>query len=120
MLRVIAFAFFVLAAYTIVGSTLSLTGVTTPESSNVGIVLAAVSVVVMPFLSVLERRTGRELGSATVVADSKADPHLLVALGGGLARPRRERRVRMDLGRCARRPRDRSLRHSRRHRSVER
>ena len=44
---------------------------TTPESSNVGIVLAAVSVVVMPFLSVLERRTGRELGSATVVADSK-------------------------------------------------
>lgn len=66
-----AFAFFALAAYTIVGSTLSLTGVTTPESSNVGIVLAAVSVVVMPFLSVLERRTGRELGSATVVADSK-------------------------------------------------
>ncbi len=71
VLRVIAFAFFALAAYTIVGSTLSLTGVTTPESSNVGIVLAAVSVVVMPFLSVLERRTGRELGSATVVADSK-------------------------------------------------
>lgn len=71
VLRVIAFAFFGLAAYTIVGSTLSLTGVTTPETSSVGIVLTAVSVVVMPFLSVLERRTGRELGSATVVADSK-------------------------------------------------
>lgn len=71
VLRVIAFAFFALAAYTIVGSTLSLTGVTTPESSGVGIALAAVSVVIMPVLSVIERRTGRELGSATVVADSK-------------------------------------------------
>ena len=71
VLRVIAFAFFALAAYTIMGSTLSLTGVTTPESSSVGIVLTAVSVIIMPFLSVLERRTGRELGSATVVADSK-------------------------------------------------
>lgn len=70
VLRVIAFAFFALAAYTIVGSTLSLAGVSTPESSAVGIVLAAVSVVVMPALSLVERRTGRELGSATVVADS--------------------------------------------------
>jgi len=71
VLRVIAFAFFALAAYTIVGSTLSLTGLSTPESSGVGIALAAVSVVVMPILSLIERRTGRELGSATVVADSK-------------------------------------------------
>lgn len=71
VLRVIAFAFFALAAYTIVGSTLSLTGLSTPESSGVGIALAAISVVVMPVLSLIERRTGRELGSATVVADSK-------------------------------------------------
>ena len=33
--------------------------------------LAAVSLVVMPFLSWFERRTGRELGSASAVADSK-------------------------------------------------
>ncbi len=70
VLRVIALAFFALAGYTIVGSTLALTGVTPPESSSTGIVLAAVSVVIMPALSLLERRTGRELGSATVVADS--------------------------------------------------
>ncbi|MBX9718806.1 MAG: cation transporter [Microbacteriaceae bacterium] len=71
VLRVIAVAFFALAAYTVVGSTLTLTGITTPESSGVGIVLASVSVVVMPLLSLVERRTGRELGSASVVANSK-------------------------------------------------
>lgn len=36
-----------------------------------GIVLAAVSLVVMPFLSAAQRRAGRELGSASAVADSK-------------------------------------------------
>lgn len=71
VLRVIALAFFALAAYTIVGSVLTLTGVTSPESSGVGIALAAVSVVVMPVLSLLERRTGTELGSASIVANSK-------------------------------------------------
>ncbi|HEY2949073.1 MAG TPA: cation transporter, partial [Micromonosporaceae bacterium] len=35
-----------------------------------GIGLAAVSVVVMPLLVWAKRRTGRELGSATVIADS--------------------------------------------------
>jgi divalent metal cation (Fe/Co/Zn/Cd) transporter len=41
------------------------------EHSPVGIVLVAISVVVMPFLSFAQRRAGRELGSATAVADSK-------------------------------------------------
>jgi divalent metal cation (Fe/Co/Zn/Cd) transporter len=34
-------------------------------------VLAAVSLLVMPFLSYAQRRAGRELGSASAVADSK-------------------------------------------------
>jgi divalent metal cation (Fe/Co/Zn/Cd) transporter len=34
-------------------------------------VLVAISVVIMPFLSWAQRRTGRELGSASAVADSK-------------------------------------------------
>lgn len=42
-----------------------------PEHSTIGILLTAASVVVMPFLSFAERRAGRELGSATAVADSK-------------------------------------------------
>jgi divalent metal cation (Fe/Co/Zn/Cd) transporter len=37
----------------------------------VGIVLAVVSLLVMPFLSHAQRRAGRELGSASAVADSK-------------------------------------------------
>ena len=41
-----------------------------PEHIAFGIALTAVSVVVMPFLSAAERSAGRELGSATAVADS--------------------------------------------------
>lgn len=70
-LRVIAVSFFALAAYVSVDAVLSLTGLREPEHSPVGIVLAALSLVVMPFLSWFERRTGRELGSASAVADSK-------------------------------------------------
>ncbi|MBX9471576.1 cation transporter [Microcella sp.] len=70
-LRVIAFAFFALAAYTIISSTLSLIGSADPQPSAVGIALASISVVVMPAVSIIQRRTGRALGSATVVADSK-------------------------------------------------
>jgi divalent metal cation (Fe/Co/Zn/Cd) transporter len=70
-LRVIAVAFFALAAYVTVSSLLSLTGETRIEHSPVGIALTALSVVVMPVLSIVERRTGTELGSATAVADSK-------------------------------------------------
>ena len=70
-LRVIAVSFFALAAYVIVTSALSLLGGMDAEHSPVGIVLAAVSLAVMPALSWFERRTGRELGSATAVADSR-------------------------------------------------
>lgn len=70
-LRIIAFAFFALAAYVTVDAVLSLVGLREPEHSPVGIVIAAVSLAVMPFVSWLERRAGRELGSASAVADSK-------------------------------------------------
>lgn len=70
-LRIIAVAFFALAAYVSVDAVLSLTGVREPDHSVVGIVLTALSLVVMPFLSWAERRAGRELGSASAVADSK-------------------------------------------------
>jgi len=70
-LRTVAVAFFALAAYVSVESILNLLGSAEPEHSTVGIVLAATSLVVMPLLSWFERRTGRGLGSASVVADSK-------------------------------------------------
>lgn len=70
-LRVIAFAFFALATYTIISATISLLGAAEPQPSAVGIVLASISIVVMPIISIIQRRTGRALGSATVVADAK-------------------------------------------------
>ncbi|SDZ15785.1 Cation efflux family protein [Saccharopolyspora shandongensis] len=70
-LKVIAVSFFALAAYVAVESVRTLFGAEPADHSTVGIVLAAVSLLVMPFLSAAQRRAGRELGSASAVADSK-------------------------------------------------
>lgn len=70
-LRVIAVAFFALAIYVTGSSILALAGQGEVEHSTVGIIITALSVIIMPFLSLAERRAGRELGSATAVADSK-------------------------------------------------
>jgi divalent metal cation (Fe/Co/Zn/Cd) transporter len=70
-LRVIALSFFTLAAYVSVESIRSLSGAAEAAPSTVGIVLAALSLLIMPFLSHAQRRAGRELGSRSAVADSK-------------------------------------------------
>lgn len=70
-LRIIACTFFALAAYVGVESVRALVGGGAADGSTVGIVLAAASLLVMPFLSLAQRRAGRELGSATAVADSR-------------------------------------------------
>ena len=70
-LRVVACSFFALAAIVSVDAVRALTGASEPQHSTVGIALAAASLVLMPGLSWIERRTGRELGSASVVADSR-------------------------------------------------
>ena len=69
-LRLMALSFFALAAYVGLESVRALVTGAEPDSSTVGIALAAVSLVVMPFLSWAQRRTGRALGSNAVVADS--------------------------------------------------
>ena len=65
-----ALSFFALAGYVTIESIRSLLGAETAGSSTAGIILAAVSLVVMPLLSYAQRRAGRELGSASAVADS--------------------------------------------------
>ena len=71
-LRVIAFSFFGLAAYVAVDALLALVGAAqAARHSSIGIVLAAVSLVIMPALSWMQRRAGRELGSLSAIADSK-------------------------------------------------
>jgi divalent metal cation (Fe/Co/Zn/Cd) transporter len=70
-LRIIAASFFALAAYVAVDAVRTLLGSGEAEHSTPGLVLAALSLLVMPFLSAAQRRAGRELGSASAVADSK-------------------------------------------------
>lgn len=70
-LRVISFSFFALAMYVTVDAVRALLGVGEARHSTVGIVLAAVSLGIMPMLSWAQRRAGRELGSLSAVADSK-------------------------------------------------
>lgn len=70
-LRVVAVSFLGLAAFVTLDAVRTLLGASEPEHSTVGIVLAALSLAVMPGLSWFERRTGRELGSASAVADSR-------------------------------------------------
>ena len=69
-LRLMALSFFALAGYVGFESVRALASGSQPEASPVGIGLAAASLVVMPFLSWAQRRTGRALGSNAVVADS--------------------------------------------------
>jgi divalent metal cation (Fe/Co/Zn/Cd) transporter len=69
-LRLMALSFFGLAAYVAFESVRALLTGAEPDPSPVGIGLAAASLVVMPFLSWAQRRTGRALGSNAVVADS--------------------------------------------------
>lgn len=70
-LRVIALSFFGLAAFVLIDSARALLLGDAAEASVVGIVLASVSLAVMPGLSWAQRRAGRELGSRSAVADSK-------------------------------------------------
>lgn len=70
-LRLIGVSFLALAAYVSASSVRSLLGASEADPSPVGIVIAAVSLAIMPILSWAQRRTGRALGSGSVVADSK-------------------------------------------------
>ncbi|WP_455836950.1 cation diffusion facilitator family transporter [Pseudarthrobacter siccitolerans] len=70
-LRIIAISFFALAAFVAVDAVRSLTGGGEAQHSTPGIIIAALSLGIMPVLSWAQRRAGRELGSRTAVADSK-------------------------------------------------
>lgn len=87
-LRIVAVSFFALAAYVAFDSVRALTGTDEVEPSLAGIVIAALSLAVMPFLSAAQRRAGRALGSASAVADSRQTllcTYLSAVLLAGLA-----------------------------------
>ncbi|WP_235503531.1 cation diffusion facilitator family transporter [Aeromicrobium sp. Root344] len=68
-LRLLAISFFALAGYVGFESVRALVTGAEADHSRVGIGLAIASLVVMPFLSYAQRRTGRALGSNAVYAD---------------------------------------------------
>ncbi|MCQ4079785.1 cation transporter [Streptomyces sp. RB6PN25] len=70
-LRIVAFSFFALAAYVAIDAVRVLAGTGEAGHSLPGIVLATLSLAVMPVLSAAQRRDGRDLGSASAVADSR-------------------------------------------------
>ena len=69
--RIIGITFFVLGAYIMYEAVSALWNQEPPEQSTVGMILAAASLVVMPFLAWRKLKTGKALGVASLVADSK-------------------------------------------------
>jgi divalent metal cation (Fe/Co/Zn/Cd) transporter len=70
-LYVVAATFFLLAAYITYDATSALIQREEPLTSPAGIVLSVLSLAVMPVLAYAKHRTGREMGSRALVADSK-------------------------------------------------
>lgn len=68
-LKLIAGSFFVFAAYVTGQAIWDLVERSEPSASVPGIVLAALSLMVMPLLTIAKRRVGRRMSSRTVVAD---------------------------------------------------
>ena len=86
-LRLIALTFFVLAGYVVAEGVRDLLTGNEAGESTVGIVLAGVSLVVMPLLAWAKLRTGRELGNPVIMADSTETAlcaYLSAILLGGL------------------------------------
>ncbi len=85
--RLIAVSFVALAVYVTQDAVRSLVTGQDPDASAVGIAIAALSLLVMPLLSWAKRRTGREMHSTSVVADSNQTllcSYLSAVLLGGL------------------------------------
>ncbi len=69
-LRLIGVSFFALAVWVIASAILDLVQATHPEASPLGIVIAALSLVVMPLIALAKQRVGRRLSSQALLADS--------------------------------------------------
>ena len=70
-LRIVGVCFLLLSAYIAYESTMDLWSKKAPEHSIPGIILACVSLIVMPLLSRAKRKVGHALGSAAMHADAK-------------------------------------------------
>ncbi len=69
--RYVAYTFLILAAYVLFESIKKLYLHETPAPSLFGIIIAIVSIIVMPLLFYLKYKTGKAINSPSLVADSK-------------------------------------------------
>ena len=79
-LKAVAVTFFVLAAYVIVEGVRSLLDDEQPDTSTVGLVLLAASIVVMPLLARAKRRVGLALGGDPLILADAAETKICVLL----------------------------------------
>ncbi|MCZ2847243.1 cation diffusion facilitator family transporter [Modestobacter sp. VKM Ac-2978] len=79
-LKAVAITFFVLAAYVLIEGVRSLLGDEEPNTSTVGLVLLAASIVVMPLLARAKRRVGLALGGDPLVLADAAETRICVLL----------------------------------------
>lgn len=70
-IKLVAYSFFVFGIYVLYESVKKLYFVEIPDPSLIGIVIAIISIIVMPVLYYLKNNTGRAIGSISLVADSK-------------------------------------------------
>ena len=85
--KLVGYTFLILAAYILYESIDKLVTSEIPDPSLFGILIAAASLIIMPVLYYVKNRTGKEIGSKSLVADSKetlACTFLSVALLLGL------------------------------------
>lgn len=86
-LRLVGISFLALAAYVTFDAVKSLWFREAPETTYIGIGIAALSLIVMPFLAHAKRKVARELNSNAMLADSKQTDlctYLSAILLGGL------------------------------------
>lgn len=69
--RLVGYTFFILAIYVLYESISKLVFQETPDPSLFGIIIAIVSLIVMPILFYQKYETGKALGSRSLVADSR-------------------------------------------------
>jgi divalent metal cation (Fe/Co/Zn/Cd) transporter len=85
--KYVAYSFFILAAYILFEAVKKLYFRKMPEGSLSGIIIASLSLIVMPVLADQKRKTGERIGSRALVADSKETivcTYLSIALLFGL------------------------------------
>ena len=69
--KLVGYTFFILGAYVLYESGSKLYLQEKPDPSLVGIIIAVLSLIIMPFLAYMKNDTGKKLNSHSLVADSK-------------------------------------------------